>query len=200
MDELQADDGAERSAAPRNPPGSRDELILALELYFLQSPKIGDATHPEVIELSKLLNAMPLHTLRPDARRFRNPASVGMKLNNFRGLDPTYRGTGLSHGAKADKDVWDEFALDRERLHAVAAGIREYAAAPAAGPTALDEEEYAAAEGEVLLRQHRLRERDRTLVSKKKEQAFRRNGVLQCEACGFIFGEVYGELGEGFIE
>lgn len=70
----------------------------------------------------------------------------------------------------------------------------------ALSPPALDEEEYSAAEGEVLLRQHRLRERDRALVSKKKEQAFRRDGVLQCEACGFIFGEVYGELGEGFIE
>lgn len=134
MDELQLDDNDRRSAAPRNPPWSRDELILALDLYFRQSPKIGDATHPEVIELSKLLNAMPLHARRPDASRFRNPAGVAMKLNNFRGLDPTYHGTGLSHGAQADKDVWDEFAQDRERLHAVAAGIREYTATPGAVP------------------------------------------------------------------
>jgi 5-methylcytosine-specific restriction protein A len=106
----------------------------------------------------------------------------------------------VSHGAKVDKDVWDEFAQDRERLHAVAAGIREYAAAPAAAPPALDEEEYAAAEGEVLVRQHRLHERDRAFVSKKKEQALRREGVSRCEACGFVFADVYGELGEGFIE
>jgi 5-methylcytosine-specific restriction enzyme A len=195
-----ADNGDGRSAAQRNPPWARDELILALDLYFRQFPKIGDAAHPELIALSTILNAMPFHPTRPDTRQFRNPAGVAMKLNNFRSLDPTYQGTGLSHGSKADKDVWDEFAQDRERLHAVAVAIRACVAAADATSPALDEEEYTAAEGEILLRQHRLRERDRSLVRKKKDQASRRHGVLRCEGCGFVFQDVYGELGEGFIE
>jgi hypothetical protein len=171
----QPEEGDERSATPRNPSWLRDELILALDLYFRQSPQIGDATHPEVIALSNILNALPLHAVRPDARRFRNPAGVAMKLNNFRGLDPTYHGTGLSHGAKADKVIWDEFAHDRERLYAVAAAIRDFATAPKALLPDLDGEECGAVEGEVLLREHRMRERDRGLVSKKKQQVLTRD-------------------------
>lgn len=190
----------EQNPTIRNPPWTRDELILALDLYFRMSPKIGDASHQEVVALSKVLNSLPIHSLRPDAQRFRNPAGVTMKLNNFRRFDPTYGGIGLSHGAKADKEIWEEFVLDQERLHAVAIAIRACASVTDVVSAPLDEEEYASPEGEVLYRYHKFHERDRSLVSKKKEQALRRHGVLRCEACGFVFTEHYGELGAGFIE
>lgn len=35
---------------------------------------------PEVIELSALPNALPIHTTRPDAEKFRNPNGVALKL------------------------------------------------------------------------------------------------------------------------
>lgn len=34
----------------------------------------------------------------------------------------------------------------------------------------------------------------------KKAQVLREKGYLQCEVCGFIFKDFYGELGDGYIE
>jgi 5-methylcytosine-specific restriction protein A len=40
----------------RNPPWSRDELIVVLDFYLQQSPSIPSKTSNDVIELSGLLN------------------------------------------------------------------------------------------------------------------------------------------------
>ncbi|MCP3977203.1 MAG: hypothetical protein GY720_22160 [bacterium] len=47
----------------RNPPWAWDEIVLALDLYF----RIGvqSATHPDVIDLSAILNQLPIHSVRP---------------------------------------------------------------------------------------------------------------------------------------
>jgi 5-methylcytosine-specific restriction protein A len=79
--------------ARRNPPWQRDELILALDLYFRHRPDTINKKHPEVAELSEILNALPIHPDRPDAARFY------MKLCNFLALDPAYQGLGLGAGA-----------------------------------------------------------------------------------------------------
>lgn len=52
----------------------------------------------------------------------------------------------------------------------------------------------------VLLRQHKIRERNRSLVAKKKASVMAKEGCLKCEVCGFDFQQTYGQLGEGFIE
>lgn len=183
-----------------NPPWTRDELILALDLYFRHHAT--SAEDPEVVAVSELLNALPIHTDRPDAERFRNPNGVYMKLGNFQRLDPTYPGTGLSRGNQLEQVVWDEFARDRPRLRAVAAAISATVAAPdgaGAVPTE-DVDEFEAPEGRVLFRLHRSRERSRTLVRRKKDLTLERLGRLSCQACDFDFSERYGRLGEGFIE
>jgi 5-methylcytosine-specific restriction protein A len=51
-------------------------------------------------------------------------------------------------------------------------------------------------EGRLLFRRHRVRERDRGLVRRKKATA----ATLACEVCGFDFGAFYGRAGDGFIE
>ena len=51
-------------------------------------------------------------------------------------------------------------------------------------------------ERRVLYRLHRQRERNASLVKKKKQLA----KSLACEVCGFDFLECYGELGKGYIE
>ena len=56
------------------------------------------------------------------------------------------------------------------------------------------------AEGRELLRLHRSRERNRGLVARKKRRVLTKTGRLECEACGFDFAAVYGELGAGFAE
>jgi 5-methylcytosine-specific restriction enzyme A len=47
---------------------------------------------------------------------------------------------------------------------------------------------------------HRVRERNRELVRRKRDAVLRETGRLACEACGFDFNEGYGEHGRGFIE
>jgi 5-methylcytosine-specific restriction enzyme A len=40
----------------RNPTWSRDELILALDLYMRRRERLPDSDDPEVVELSRALN------------------------------------------------------------------------------------------------------------------------------------------------
>lgn len=202
--EVTAADVIEVVAGPvtsaRNPNWTRDELILALEVYF--DHPTADQTHPAVQELSLLLNRLWGVDLGQATRR--NATGVSMKLGNFQRLDPTYlaRGRkGLAHGSHGDQEVWEEFAEDRPRLRATAAAIRaaleltpEIVAVP---DNSTDAE---AAEGALLTRMHHYRERDASLARKRKEQARGVHGRLSCEACEFDFAEAYGERGEGFIE
>ena len=98
----------------RNPTWVRDELILALELY-LKEGQIGPE-NPKVIALSDVLNALPIHTTRPDIEKFRNPNGVALKLANFRAIDPNDPATGMSAGGKGDKEIWTEFSTDKNKL------------------------------------------------------------------------------------
>lgn len=63
-----------------------------------------------------------------------------------------------------------------------------------------DDDEEESFEGRVLLRLHRLRERDPRVVRQKKEETLKAKGCLQCEVCDFDFASVYGPIGEGFAE
>lgn len=192
--------------AGRNPPWSRDELILAPDLYLRRRPiSRVSKDDPDVLDLSRTLNALPIHTNRPDVERFRNPNGVYMKLGNFSRLDPNYDGSGLTRGGAGEEPVWHEFANDSERLRRAAEAIRAIATAGHAGqasaqPGAADDAEFVAPEGRLLYGLHRDRERDRNLVRRKKESVLRAEGEFRCEACGFSFAEQYAELGEGFIE
>ncbi|MFW6183990.1 MAG: HNH endonuclease [Chloroflexota bacterium] len=125
-----------------------------------------------------------------------------MKLGNFRSLDPEYSGVGLSQIAKGDQQIWTEFAGAREQLSKVAAAIRStYSEVSIDGlseETGIDDEERL--EGRVLMRVHKQRERNRSLVQRKKEKILAETGRLACEVCSFNFEEVYGEHGRGFAE
>jgi 5-methylcytosine-specific restriction protein A len=189
--------------AHRNPPWARDELILALDLYFDHRPTSISKTHPAVVALSKVLNDLPIHGDRPDALRFRNPNGVYMKLCNFLRCDPTYNGTGLQRGAQAEEGVWNEFAGNRALLKRTADAIRTGASAPEVSKQeerAADEEEEEFPEGKVLYRLHHARERSVGLREKAKAAALEKKGCLACAACGLDFHAKYGEVGRGYIE
>lgn len=55
-------------------------------------------------------------------------------------------------------------------------------------------------EGNPRLVTHLRRERNSAIVKAKKDAILRATGKLCCEACGFDFKDVYGELGEDFCE
>lgn len=186
---------------PRNPPWSRDELILALELYFRVNPIHTSEQHPEILALSNALNSLPIHPPTEQGQSFRNPTGVYMKLCNFLRFDPTYSGKGLTAGSKLDETIWHEFAGNKQRLQQVAAAILENSSHVA--PPSTEEEvqsEYEAPEGQILTRIHIARERNQALVKKKKTLVLKSHGTLKCEVCRFDFEARYGVLGRGFAE
>lgn len=185
----------------RNPSWVRDELILALDLYFRLRPLKASHNHPDIVSLSDLLKNLPIHLDPVDKKSFRNPNSVFMKLCNFLPLDPTYKGKGLSRGGTEDVAVWNQFAGDPKHLAATAAAIRTSFSPKAVAPHShIDSYEDDFAEGRLLFRSHVTRERNRMVVSQAKQRALRRHGKLFCEVCGFDFKVKYGVLGENYIE
>ena len=67
----------------KNPTWTRDELILALDLYFRAGRKWLPQQHHEVKNLSDLLNKLTIHDTIIREMNFRNPQGVAMKLGNF---------------------------------------------------------------------------------------------------------------------
>lgn len=99
-------------ATNRNRLWTRDELIIAFNLYCkIPFGKI-DQSNPVVIALANVLG--------------RTPASLAWKLANFARLDPALQARGIkgaSHGSKGEVEVWEEFnnnwdslAFESERL------------------------------------------------------------------------------------
>ena len=101
------------------PDWSRDELILALDLYLRVPSAHGNKTNPEVQELSKILNLLPIHRGQDLDDDFRNPNGVGMKLSNFLRFDPSYEGKGLKRGSRLEEEIWATFSGDLQRLNSV---------------------------------------------------------------------------------
>lgn len=86
-------------------PWSRDELILAFNLYLKIPFGKYHRGNQDVIELAKLIN--------------RTPSAVAMRLSNFASVDPYHqkRGIkGLTGGIKQVKPIWDEFSENKEEL------------------------------------------------------------------------------------
>lgn len=194
----------EKVKKARNEDWTRDELILALDLYLRHRQKSLAKNSVEIIELSEFLNRMTLGYGSAAHATFRNPNGVYMKLMNFRRFDPTYiveGKVGLSRGNKDEEVVWNTFANDIIYLEEVANAIRKTVYSDELSINSDDEPEITEAEeGKVLTRLHRYRERNRKLIDQFKKNARKKHGRLFCEACGFDFSERYGVVGEGIIE
>jgi 5-methylcytosine-specific restriction protein A len=55
----------------RNPKWHRDQIILALDLYFFPNRGSIDDKIKKIAELSQVLNKLPLFPDRPDEEKFR---------------------------------------------------------------------------------------------------------------------------------
>ena len=190
----------------RNPPWHRDEIILALDLYSRLEPGQIHARNPDIQELSRLLNRLPIFNERPDEVKFRNPNGVGLKLSNFLALDSSYHGKGMESYSQLDKKVFAEFEFNTAKLNQLANHIKSVASDPEL-PNLLyliPEEENGelneVEEGAVIYKLHKFRERDLSIVIRKKDSVFAKEGKLLCEACQFDFNLQYGELGFKYIE
>jgi predicted HNH restriction endonuclease len=151
--------------------------------------------------LSDTLNRLGRYLGIATADRFRNVNGVYMKLMNFRRFDPVFTQAGrrgLTRGGQAEQEVWNEFAPDPERCHAVAQTIRYTLADTREGETIADltgDSIEEAEEGRLITAMHRRYERNSALVQAKKKKTLAVLGRLACEACGFDFHERYGDHG-----
>ena len=163
-----------------NPKWTRDEVILALDLYFHFDGRIPDQSDPRVVALSKLLRAFPHHSVAARKESFRNPDGVGFKLQNLRQIAT---GKGLGNVSRTDREVWNDLGRDQRRTKELATLIR-------AGIQIVENLEDESnndvfAEGKVVTETHIRRERDPKLRKRFLEQR-RKSGGLRCEICGCI--------------
>ena len=98
---------AQVPSSQRNPPWSRDELILALTFYLTHCEHIPGKTSTEIQKLSLLLNNMARQTGGGREASYRNSNGVYMKLMNFRRFDPDYTKegkVGLQRGNRLEEE------------------------------------------------------------------------------------------------
>ena len=185
----------------RNPPWARDEIILATEIYLRHGGQVLGPDHPDVLELSELLNILPIHEQALRRERFRNANGVGLKLANIRFRDPNRPG-GSPHGSRLDGLLWEEFDGDESRLRKTAAAIRRSYALADTRPSAIEEIEgrYDPPEGRILMRLHSARERNPVIIERKIEAVKKEGRDLGCSVCGFDFEQAYGAIGRDFVE
>lgn len=186
----------------RNPPWTRDELLVALDYYLSNPDDYFSPTGDGVLDLTSKISQVAKALGLTGSDTLRNANGVSMKLLNFRAHDPNHDTKGLSRGNKLEEVVWAEYADDPVALRKVVASILDVTQAATAddAPVLPEDDLTEAAEGQLLTRMHRYRERNAAIVKRKKASFLKRHGHLCCEACGFDFKATYGERGDGFVE
>lgn len=94
---------------------TREQLKLAFH-YYCQTPfgKLH-SRNPEIIKLASLIG--------------RTPSALAMKLSNFASFDPSITSTGrkgLKGASSLDREIWDEFHADWDRLVVECEQLRRY--------------------------------------------------------------------------
>ena len=90
---------------PRNDKWTREQLIMALNVYCKIPFKDVKEWHPIIQKYAPLIG--------------RSPVALKMKVGNFGRFDPVLRSkgiVGLVHGSKDEELVWNEFWGDPEKL------------------------------------------------------------------------------------
>lgn len=190
--------------AIKNPDWARDEIILACQLVMENGWKGLDAGDGRVVELSALLQLLPIHAEADRNEKFRNLNGVARKTFDIATRHPEYRGKPTNGGA-LDVAVLHEFLARPQEMTEAARLIRQGIATGDLQSFAPAEDEefgddFSAPEGRLLMRRHSARERNKGLRKKKIASVLRRGGQLACEACGFDFETIYGDRGAGYIE
>jgi|SRR6185312_15082993 len=109
----------------RNLAWSKEEIILALDLYFNPQRGTISSTNTKFIELSALLNQLKATTKINDEEKFRNPNGVCLKLSNFLAIDPKYEGKGMRSYSKLDFELFEKYSKNLSLLKSKATEIRK---------------------------------------------------------------------------
>ncbi|MFJ8627848.1 HNH endonuclease [Kitasatospora sp. NPDC093550] len=186
----------------RNPDWAWDEVVLACDVTAENGWRGLAATDPRVVELSRLLQLLPIHDVSSRNDTFRNANGVARKTFDIATRHPDYKGKPTNGGA-TDRAVLQAFLDSPVEMAAAAQLIRAgvltggFQAPVAPGE---DPEDFDAPEGRLLLRQHLARERSPELRRRKIDSVVRQGRRLSCEVCSFDFQQAYGDRGAGYIE
>lgn len=159
-----------------NPKWTRDETLLALNLYLTLKGQVPSPKSPEIKDLSEVLRSLPYHSEAAKQPTFRNPDGVGFKLMNLRQVAT---GKGLGNVSNMDRLIWAEFGQRPSEVREIAAAIK--AGIAIVGSQAIPEVEQELPEGRLLTALHMRRERN-PKVRKMLLDARRPHG-LRCEIC-----------------
>lgn len=173
---------------------NRAELLLTLQVYDRLFGK----------PISKLAGEPVADAALQTGRAV---TSIYSKVMNFRSLDPRTEGVGQPNAGGPTEAVWNEFwtgkDIDRDRLAEQVGSIFE----PGNDPKSLDglTREAAAiteysAEGTKKLVTHLRVERNRRVVADAKALWAVADPLLRCTVCSMSFAEMYGPLGQGYVE
>jgi 5-methylcytosine-specific restriction protein A len=175
-----------------NPNWTRDETILALDLYFTLGGNIPSGRDHRIIGLSETLRSMPYHKDAAKKQSFRNPDGVSFKLQNLRQVAT---GKGLGNVSQTDRNIWEEFGARPTLVASMAAAIRIGIESQIPDEP---EGEVEFAEGRLLTQLHYRRERNRKLraafFSEKRQSGF------VCEICDLSRNELPTALEEAVFE
>lgn len=84
---------------------TREETIVAFNVYCKVPFKSSSKTNPTIIKYANLIG--------------RSPSALNMKIGNFGRLDPELKKqgiTGLVNGSKLEEDIWNEFNGNWDKL------------------------------------------------------------------------------------
>ncbi len=84
---------------------TREETIVAFNVYCKIPFKASSKTHPTIIKYANIIG--------------RSPSALNMKIGNFGRLDPELKKqgiTGLVNGSKLEEEIWNEFNGNWEKL------------------------------------------------------------------------------------
>ncbi len=101
---------------------TRDEVLLALDVLYLNGEGYQSHKNEKIIELSALLRTLPIHHEAENISYFRTPSGIAKQLNYF--LKESKEGIRKNAGS-----MFFEVALEydghHEELHAIAEAIRK---------------------------------------------------------------------------
>jgi 5-methylcytosine-specific restriction enzyme A len=184
----------------RNPDWNREELILALDLYFQMDYGQMHGRNSEIIKLSDDLRRLNLHANIPDKKKFRSPNSVALKLANLKRSDQNFKGSGMRDGGKLEKEIWNEFHGHRDTLKNEADLIKQLYLKPKSEEKSQVINLKNNLDSDFFYQFHKNRETDPLVIKVKKEMTLINSKSLKCEVCGFDSFAFYGELGNAIME
>ena len=168
---------------------TRDEAILALDvLYFTNELQLNKESK-EIIELSELLNELPIIPLSVRGEIFRNSNGIKNQLIKFKSSYP--KGKKDSHVGSIFYEIADEFSGRKDDLHKIASAIkqnRDFFKNVTFG-SELEGEDFP--EGTLLYHLHRV------LETRDGRKIF---PAGNCEICHLNLSEVYEPIPGNFLQ